>query len=269
MKKYLILFVVGIILYNFFFCYINIGGAYYTLHGNIYFEKWLEPREYTTFEKIPNTNIFSFRVLSDSSYAKDADFVYFHNKHEEVKIINGADPETFIPLDLDYSMDKSFVYFETEVLDYITPSSDIIVVNKNILKNNEAVYFGSKKITSIDVDTFEVMEECGFCREKFSWTKKIKGNLSVIFSRDKNSIYYYSYEIIGSDPSTFQRLSPSFGKDANNVYFRGLKIENADSASFEVLENGNAKDKNYIYLRDRNGNNEVLIIENNDGFLRN
>jgi len=179
------------------------GGVYYIYHERM--------------EVIEEANPNSFSVIDDSSYGKDEDNVFYTSfsvvKMDEVKIIDGADPDTFEILKAPYSKDS----------------------------NN--VFYSFISVKDVDVDTFEALglsyakDEDGvyYCKE----INPVNINCFVVEGADTNT-----FEILmGSDDNHYIGA-----KDKNYIYSDGRLIHNSDSSTFEVTSTFNARDKNNSYL---------------------
>lgn len=97
---------------------------------------------------------------------------------------------------------------------------------KDFARDNENVYFKSRKIEGSDPDTFEVISTA----DRRSYAK------------DKNNVYIYIkddwgvYKIINADPTTFEVLDFPYAKDKNDAYNGTLPLFVDDVSKFEVIE---------------------------------
>lgn len=79
-----------------------------------------------------------------------------------------------------------------------------------------------------------------------------------IWSKDKLSVWYKQYKIIGADPLTFQLLNNAYAYDNQNVFYKQLILTNAEKENFEILSDFFAKDKEHIWYKGK----EVFGIKN-------
>ena len=216
-----------------------------------------------------------------SSYGKDKNHIYFQDK-----IFDGADSKTFEILDDGYTKDKNGIYYNNirlagidpnnfkkegnfiksngiiyeneEKLDYdyetfsllkrytTGNSCDYNIYNGSLVKDKNGIYYRNKKISNIDANSFQVVEDDLF--------------------KDKNG-YYYGIEDnkakkINIDPKTAKMYKLELGliiKDEKNIYqiddrLRDLKETVMDASTFEpyAVVDGITifKDKNSFYEAD-------------------
>ena len=104
-------------------------------------------------------------------------------------------------------------------------------------KDKNAVYFGEKKLSKANPNTFSEIEYPYF--------------------RDRQHVFYIpdtiEYILTDADPNTFQVLSPAYAKDKRHVYTTieselPTEIHSADAPSFRTHANGiYYSDTNYLY----------------------
>jgi len=136
-------------------------------------------------------------------------------------------------------------------------------------QENEILIVDGRKISDIDLDSLEILEENDFYysdkngiyylgekinnadKKSFEVIKrKSSGALPYPYAKDKDYVYFSTAIIKDADPDSFEIISREYTKDKNYVYFGANKVVGADSDSFEILEYPNAKDKNGKYHKD-------------------
>jgi len=83
-----------------------------------------------------------------------------------------------------------------------------------------------------------------------------------VWAKDKMSVWYKQYKIIGADPFSFKILNNSYSYDNNNVFYKQTLLINAEKENFEILNNLYAKDNERIWYKGK----EVFGIENPENF---
>lgn len=174
--------------------------------------------------------------------------------------IEGADPESFQPLDDHYAKDARQVYYASTYRvsqDYFTTKrarvrvvegadgASFRLLRDGYARDAQRVYFEGASIEVEDVDTFELLDY-GFARDR------VRG-------------YYMEEPVPGSDGSTFVVLDSHYAKDAQHVFHCDLEpgvdgspprrvtaqLPSADPASFISLDSGYANDAGQAYYRGR------------------
>lgn len=98
------------------------------------------------------------------------------------------------------------------------------------------ISWGLAPITIADSQTFEIVP--------FPMTDPVMRN--AFFAKDKNRAYARYITIEGSDPATFQSLSPDYAKDRLHAYYQQYRIPGVDLSSFEVVGKL-ARDSRLVY----------------------
>lgn len=108
-------------------------------------------------------------------------------------------------------------------------SSSYQIVWNSIIKDNNVVYFGSKK-TDLNPDTLKL----------FNWG----------YYWDDKKIFLWMIQIEWVNPSTFETFpfAKHIAKDDKNIYYWTDKLTSVDAESFEVLGYYFWKDKNNLYF---------------------
>ena len=174
--------------------------------------------------------------------------------------IEGADPQSFQPLDDHYAKDARQVYYASTYRvsqDYFTTKrarvrvvegadgASFRLLRGGYARDARRIYFEGAAIEVEDVDTFELLDY-GFARDR------VRG-------------YYMEEPVPGSDGSTFVVLDSHYAKDAEHVFHCDLEpgvdgsppsrvtvhLEAGDPASFVPLDSGYAKDAGQAYYRGR------------------
>jgi len=244
-------------------------GGYFYKEGLIFYqnEDW-----------VYGTDIKSFEVLG-YGYAKDKNFAYYQDKQ-----IWGSDPKTFEYLDGRYSRDKNTAYLNDEKLKGSDPST-FEYLDGGYAKDNNYIYYGNrvdlkitegintsnfkvlvnsiatdginiyedgKKVTFIDTDTFELINN--------------------YYAKDKNNYYdlLYNIDILEKiDKRTFRVLFGPYATDKNGIYNSGSLIKDVKlnpyflkkASDDEGISNAFIKYKNNIY---HTRYSEICKIENVD-----
>ena len=164
-------------------------------------------------------------------------FVYWNEGSGKNKIlIQGADAETFKELKhANYAIDKNVVYYEAGKLKDANPKT-FISISDHYGKDNRYAYNDGRKIEGADGNTFEIIEEGPY-------------------SKDKKDYYFDTIAMKVSDLKTFKILNQFsdygyWAKDKNYYYHSGKKYPLADYETFTYIKNGYAKDKLQVYFED-------------------
>jgi hypothetical protein len=219
------------------------SSGYFTKDGKVYYEG--EPIQ---------ANGKTFEVLNEEFKlrAKDDKHVYFRGI-----IIDGADPQSFRAVDegRTYYRDNKNVYFENKILqganaetfqNLKTASGE----GTNLYADKNGVYFFDKKIADNAGNKARALSSSYWTNGKdvYVLTKKIEGADPDTFklldqesySRDKSHVYLDDQVIPGANPDTYQPLERSYGKDDQHVFYvdRNQKfyvIEGANPKTFKVI----------------------------------
>jgi hypothetical protein len=159
----------------------------------------------------------TFQLL-EGAYTKDANHVYCNGEQ-----MPGVDIETFAMAGTDYARDANRAYYFDEALEGIEDPATFRLLYTNGLhdwcRDRKAYYFERKKISGIDYNSFEILNE---------------GKAG--YAKDKNNVYYCGYsrradvypsgkilyvgKVKGADPETFELAGKykSAGKDKYGYY---------------------------------------------------
>jgi hypothetical protein len=142
------------------------GGSYYFKFNNSIYYK--ETGAEGKIRKIAEADATSFHTI-DRFYQKDKDHVFTSGY-----VIEGADPETFLPLEWPYSRDKSGIFVNyVKKLEGADPETFEVLLG-GYQKDKNFAYYHHGIIAGADPATFEVLNDD--------------------YAKDKN--YYYRYDKI-------------------------------------------------------------------------
>lgn len=205
---------------------------------------------YYSGEKIKGANPKTFKIIEDGMYSKDDKNVY-----ATVDIIKDADPQTFrrIP-ETNYARDKNNLYYyfgDVKNLGKIN-EKDFKVLDSNLIKNGNEVYYLGEKVNIKNPDKFEIIENY------------LSSPSMVVYGKDDKNVYVmtpykeagYLKIIKNADKDTFEVMENSdYSKDKNNVYYAGynvVQLQDVDKNSFAIgEENGFSYDKKNVYYAGR------------------
>ena len=163
-------------------------------------------------------------------YLKTADRVYF-----ESHWIEGADPDSFTPIQNHYATDTNAVYFMNLPQDDLDPVT-LEFIGEKYLKDSGGVYYVSgyhrSKLAKADPNTFEFLSE--------NYAKDID---SVFFMGGR-----FFTEMEHANPASFEALSGAYGADKNYIYFNEYSLyPTPDRESFEIVSDRLSRDKDHVY----------------------
>ena len=130
------------------------------------------------------------------------------------------DRKTFQIKDKDYgfAVDKNGVYYQGQFVKVDTTGLEVLArrkvkekigyedIDSYYWRTNGGVFFGTKRLSVSDPQTFEALTYCYF--------------------RDKNHVYYYDQIIEGVDPNLVNEklTNEEFLNDGKNVYYKGERL---------------------------------------------
>jgi len=211
----------------------------------------------------PDIDLSSF-VLFNSTWAKDAQYIYKYGWCE--------------PHDVQYDV-ASFTAIDEE---------------GNFVKDKNGVYFdghlgglglsGSYKVEGADPETY-VYFEAGLGKDKdrvYNWIyPDDEGYQGVdvatlvgvadaehggLWMKDKNQVYWRGHPVEGANPVTFEVMSGEYGRDGNKLYYTYQYIPTGDPDTLQNIESeigSYQKDKNNVYYIE-GGYGDSPIIETAD-----
>ena len=210
-----------------------------TLLGFISYREYnLNEADYASFQKINNdfakdkkyayyqhlyftVDLPSFEVVNDY-YSKDKNAVYFKNEK-----VRGAVPILVEEIEPHILSDGESVYYKMQLISH--HAKDFVQISRypTIYKSTDVVFFDYSLLENADAPTFEIIDS----------------NLSKMYYRDKNSVYYRTNKIKGADAVTFMPLNDNYAKDKKSMFYQDSLLKNADYESFRVIDKENAEDK--------------------------
>ena len=205
-----------------------------------------------TFERLPKTTY----------YSKDKNNLYY----QEVKIdkIDNKTLKILYSDGIDVVKNGNRIFAEGKKLNIKSPETFEIILSKyynfpNLIygKDDKNVYaiskfdktYSSKVIKNADVNSFEVME-------------------NSMYTKDKNNIYFTrdnTIKLEGADKNSFGIVTGEvdFSYDKSNVYFRGKKINGMSSHGFKII-NLNNQNESFYFLADNKNLYKFITIFSED-----
>ncbi len=166
---------------------------------------------------VKNIDSETFEILGDGRhYAKDKNFVYsLSNCDHNCKLIESADPTSFMVIGNGYAKDKDFVYYYGKFISVDTESFEIL--EAGYTEDKDFIYYERSPIENGgDPQSFKVLDEY--------WP----------YAKDKNFVYYGEKIIRDADIKSFEVIERTTrAKDKNHVYEFGKIIEGADPETFK------------------------------------
>ena len=213
--------------------------------------------------KIKEADLKTFERLSVTDYySKDKNNLYY----QEVKIdkIGNKNLKILYSDGVDLIKNGNKIFAEGKKLNIKSPETFEIILSKyynfpNLIygKDDKNVYaiskfdktYSSKVIKNADVNSFEVME-------------------NSMYTKDKNNIYFTrdnTIKLEGADKDSFviQENDNDFSYDKNNVYFMGKKINGINSDEFRII-NLNNKNESFYFLTDNKNLYKLINIFDED-----
>jgi hypothetical protein len=93
---------------------------------------------------------------------------------------------------------------------------------------NEAVGKAERPIKKADVESFEIIDDGSY-------------------AKDKNYVFCESNIVQGADPSSFQLIEKGYSKDKNRAYYFGDSIASSSPKGFEIIDSYYSKDINNVF----------------------
>ena len=203
---------------------------------------------YAAGEIIKGADPQTFREISETNYVRDKNNLYYH--FGDVKNLGKINEKDFKVLDNNLVKNGNEMYYLGEKVNIKNPekfeiirndlsSPSLVVYGKDdkhvyvMTPYKEAVYL--KIIKNADKDTFEVMENSNY-------------------SKDKNNIYYAGYNVVqlqDVDKNSFTIVEDeNFSYDKNNVYYAGRKLNDISPNGFKVTRLVNRRNIPINFLND-------------------
>lgn len=227
----------------------------------------------------------TFRIL-EMDFSADDKYAYYKNQR-----IEGVDINTFIPsryprnttahtwTPLEYSIDKSAVYYRTKRMIGSDPESFRLLVDPEVgehkyVKDKHHVYLDGQIVAQADPATFRFMNERYSAyakdnkniyfagqivkeadRQSFSWVNDKRNHENGYF-KDKAHIYYDGQIVTDANVKQFTALDDPYCDgldcyftDQVYIYHKGDSMTEMDAPSFVVSSSNYAKDKHHVYYR--------------------
>ena len=215
--------------------------------------------------KIKEADLKTFERLSGTTYySKDRNNLYYR----ELKIdkIDKKNLKILYSGGIDVVKNGNRIFSEGEKLNIKSPETFEIILSKyynfpNLIygKDDKNVYaiskfdktYSSKVIKNADVNSFEVME-------------------NSMYTKDKNNIYFTrdnTIKLEGADKGSFviQENDNDFSYDKNNVYFMGKKINGINSDEFRIINLNNKNESFYFLIDNKNLYKLINIFDEDSG----
>jgi len=180
--------------------------------------------------KIDGADQNSFQPI-DKQYAKDNHRVYW-----ETLVINGADPNTFVVLGSLYSKDKAKVFWREREITGADPATFQIVDGANLWsRDKKDYYFAAEPLRVMDVPSFKIING--------GWAKDSKA-------------YYATPQFapggkVDCDYSSMRILSEQYAVDKKRAYYGLTPIPGVDVKTFRVTGTITARDAFKKYRGER------------------
>ena len=190
----------------------------------------------------------TFKEVSGTNYARDKNNLYYY--FGDVKNLGKINEKDFKVLDNNLIKNGNEIYYLGEKVNIKNPEKFEII--RNDLSSPSLVVYGKddkhvyvmtpykeagylKIIKNADKDTFEVMENSNY-------------------SKDKNNIYYAGYNVVqlqDVDKNSFTIVEDeNFSYDKNNVYYAGRKLNDISPNGFKVTRLVNRRNRPINFLND-------------------
>ena len=192
------------------------------------FVQWDEGRGRTVNE-IQGADQNTFKPIN-TEYGKDNKHVYLNGG-----IIEGADQNTFALLGNHYGKDGQKVFFQDQQIANADPNT-FQIIEYGWGKDKNDVYCGSQPLKVVDVASFRLLH-----------TGILNG-----WAKDKSDYYHFGHTgKIDCDYPTMKILNGSYAIDKNRAYCDGTPIEGIDVKTFRAIDEVSAKDCYRDYLLER------------------
>ncbi len=152
---------------------------------------------YMLARKVEGMDPDSFQLLADEYYVKDKNHAYYGIA--EPKIIEGADPDSFLVIDYFLSKDKNGVYYQDrKMVDADAATFELLGTN-GYAKDKQFVYSNGNRIEDADYASFKVLAD-------------------TEYAKDSHHVYWAGTVVEGADAATFEATDLSRGKDKNGEF---------------------------------------------------
>ncbi len=224
---------------------------------------------------VPSFNVKEGYVPLDKNhvYVLVDDLYYLDDSREGFKILEDADPNTYVQLNYNFAKDKNFVFRNNEKIKEVNHES-FEVINDEFCKDNNGVYFYwyQKPLRIIkEVNLSEVVALTNSCirDDKYIYIHIGRRNYEEVdevinipfkdvetikffedhaFIKVDDKIYYEGVILEAADAFSFEEIGYGYAKDVKYVFFNGKVIPGADSKTFKYNDiKYTFSDKNNTY----------------------
>lgn len=198
-----------------------------------------------------NIDVPSFKVIEgyvpmdkNHVYVLVDSYYYLSNNSEGFRILEDADPNTYLQLSYDFAKDKNYVFRNNKKLTEVDYES-FEIINDEFCKDRNGIYhyWYQKPLQRIDSITIsETISLTSYC---------IRDNENVFFRTERmgqesiNQIMRIPFD----NPDEIKFFDEkALIKIDDKIYFDGNFLSQADASSFEEVAFGYAKDMNHVYF---------------------
>jgi len=173
----------------------------------------------------------SLQTFGFKAYAKDKNHAYY-----EGVVIDGADANTFRPIDNNYAVDNKKAYISAVEIKG-ADGGTFSLIEGDWSKDKSEIYYLGDAVGVCDFPTF-----------------RVKSGLDGWWAEDAKCVYHTGKRLPIKDRDTFEIIDEFYSRDKYLVYCLGKIIEGADPETFRIIKNkaAAAEDKYSCYrLGDR------------------
>ena len=195
------------------------------------------------------------------------DLCYMDTSRTCLRVIDGADPNSYKRLNFLFAKDKAHVFYNDTIVSNLEADS-FEVVSDNFYKDKGGVYLHQydaplKKLPIHPDDLIAIAADvirdssqvyvfvggkAGLINIPFRDSSKIQSFAQRDLLRIDDVIYYQGMPIEGADAETFEIIDGGHFKDKSNVFFWGELIAEADVNTFEIVKYQYAKDEDHVFF---------------------
>lgn len=184
--------------------------------------------------------------LCSQRYQRDNNYLY-QNK----KIIEGADPNSFVFINYLYFKDKDHVFYDNQLINSSDPNTF------------EVLSYDIAYPSSIDNDPYSInnalrMRELDQSENSYS---QLTG-----YGKDDRNVFYHTTQLTNADVKSFKAMNNFFGKDGQQVFYKAFVIPDADPTTFQPLDGYYARDHNALYFQQYKIA-DLAIVDDMEGYI--
>lgn len=176
-------------------------------------------------------------VLISAGYYIYRNRIYTLEEHRELRIIEGADADTFQILSANFAKDKNSVFYKGRTINQADAPTFAAFGETCFAKDKHRAFYCDNPIQGADTRTFAAINDN--------------------YAKDHSHVFhYYGFDdhiVPGADISTFRTFgaNPGYGADRLMAYYEGQPIIGADVATFAPIAGTYlySKDKSRIYCK--------------------